>query len=458
MVFSSLLFIFQFMPLFFLLYYIIPERFRNIFLLCSSLFFYGWGEPRFILLIVCSILINYAIGRGMECYNHREKIRVGLLIVAIFYNFGMLVFFKYTNFILENVNRMTGDTIHFFDITLPLGISFYTFQIMSYTVDVYWRKTKAEKSIVNLGAYLCMFPQLIAGPIVVYSQVSNELKKRVCTLEKCEDGLKTFVLGLGSKVLIANNIGALWNDMEVIGFSNLSMPLAWLGIIAYTLQIYFDFNGYSLMAIGLGKMMGFQFPKNFNHPYIARSITDFWRRWHITLSSWFREYLYIPLGGNRKGRIRMYVNLFVVWSITGLWHGAGWNFILWGIYFFVFLAIEKCFLLQWLNKSKVISRVYTLIVIAISWLIFAVTNVKDIMTYLQKMFSFDFSSNQWIYYLKSYGVIIVIGILLSTPLLEKWYQKRKDSVLSILLLMGIFLLSIAYLVDAAYNPFLYFRF
>lgn len=457
MLFSSLLFIFQFIPIFFIIYYLIPERFRNLLLFLASLFFYAWGEPKFVVLILISILINYIAGRLIERNDSNEKIRMLILILSIIYNVGTLIFFKYINFIIENVNHIIQGQITPLNIVLPLGISFYTFQIMSYTIDVYKRVTKAEKSYINLGAYLCMFPQLIAGPIVVYTQVAEGLKKRSYTLKNIEEGLKIFVLGLGSKVLIANNVGGLWNDLEQIGYANMSTPLAWLGILSFALQIYFDFNGYSLMAIGLGKMLGFEFPQNFNYPYISRSVTEFWRRWHITLSGWFREYLYIPLGGNRKGKARTYFNLFVVWSVTGLWHGASWNFVFWGIYFFLLLSIEKLFLKKWLDKSQVFSRIYTILAILISWMIFAITRLEDMKIYLSKLFIFS-GKEDWIYYLRNYGIILVIGILFSTPFLKKWYEKQKNKAIGILLLTGIFLLSLAYLVDAAYNPFLYFRF
>lgn len=457
MVFSSLLFLFQFMPVFFILYYLIPQRFRNILLFIGSLFFYGWGEPRFILLILLSILINYSIGKYISIYEKGNKRKKFLLAISLIYNIGTLVFFKYTNFFIENINGIFPFGLSKLNIPLPLGISFYTFQIMSYTIDVYRNKIKAEKSILSLGTYLCMFPQLIAGPIVVYTEVCKELENRTIKLRNLEDGLKIFVLGLGSKVLIANNIGALWNDLGNIGYYNLSMPLSWMGTISFTLQIYFDFNGYSLMAIGLGQMLGFHFPKNFDFPYISKSITEFWRRWHITLSSWFREYLYIPLGGNRKGNLRTYLNLFLVWSITGLWHGANWNFVFWGFYFFFFLTLEKIFLKRYLEKSPIFSRFYTIIVILISWMIFAITDIKDIFIYFQRLISFSYS-NDWIYYLRNYGIILFIGIILSTPVLKKWYEEKKEKPVGIILLTSIFILSIAYLVDASYNPFLYFRF
>ncbi|WP_330392321.1 MBOAT family O-acyltransferase [Anaerocolumna aminovalerica] len=423
----------------------------------ASVFFYAWGEPRFVILILISILINYIAGIFIERYDRNEKIRVTILVLSIIYNIGTLMFFKYFNFIIENINYIFKGDISFIDIPLPLGISFYTFQIMSYTIDVYRRDTKAERSYINLGAYLCMFPQLIAGPIVVYTQVSKELRKRSYYLKDIEKGLRIFILGLGSKVLIANNVGGLWDDMAQIGYANISMPLAWLGLLSFSLQIYFDFNGYSLMAIGLGKMLGFDFPQNFNFPYISKSVTEYWRRWHITLSTWFKEYLYIPLGGNRKGKLRTYINLFIVWSVTGLWHGASWNFIFWGIYFFVLLSLEKLFLKKWLEKNVILSRIYTILAILLGWMIFAITELENIKIYFGRLFSFSISED-WIYYLRNYGMILVIGILFSTPFLKKWYDKQANKILCNILLLVIFLLSIAYLVDAAYNPFLYFRF
>lgn len=456
MLFSSLLFIFQFMPIFFLIYYIIPVRFRNVFLFGASLFFYAWGEPYFLLLILLSILVNYVAGLLLE-KNSNIKQRKFILVLSLIYNLGMLGFFKYSNFFVENLNYILKNTLSWKEVLLPLGISFYTFQIMSYTIDVYRRKVEAESSFVNLGTYLCMFPQLIAGPIVVYTQVSKELKERTYSLEQIEEGLKVFVLGLGSKVLLANNIGNLWNDLGELGYSKISMPLAWLGAVSFALQIYFDFHGYSLMAIGLGKMMGFEFPKNFNYPYISKSMTEFWRRWHITLGSWFREYLYIPLGGNRKGKGRLILNLLLVWSATGFWHGASWNFLLWGIFFFVLLTIEKLWMKEWLNEHRVISRIYFLVGILVSWIIFAVTDLREIGTYIRKMFSFTIQSD-WIYYIRNYGLSLMISILFATPVVRTWYQKTKNLPVDLVIMTGIFLLSVAYLVDAAYNPFLYFRF
>ena len=457
MVFSSILFLFQFMPLFFLLYYLAPHRFRNVLLLIASLVFYGWGEPKYIVLILISILVNYITGCLLEHYEGQEGKRKLLLILSIVYNLGMLGFFKYFDFFTGSINQLLSVNLPLVNVGLPLGISFYTFQIMSYTIDVYTGKAKAEHSIIDLGAYLCMFPQLIAGPIVVYTGVSERLKERRTGIGEVEAGLKIFVIGLGSKVLLANNIGSLWEDMNRIGYAELSMPLAWMGIIAYALQIYFDFNGYSLMAVGLGKMLGFEFPQNFNYPYISKSITEFWRRWHITLSSWFRDYLYIPLGGNRRGPVRNFFNLFVVWFVTGLWHGAGWNFIMWGLYFFVFLSLERLFLKKYLDKGRVWPRIYFIIVILISWLLFAITNVDSIAVYLGRMFSFQ-GGTDWVYYFRNYGIILAIGTVLATPALKRWYEKQKDRPAGVIILLVIFVLAVAYLVDSTYNPFLYFRF
>jgi len=463
MVFSSLLFLFWFLPIFFGIYYLCPSRFRNGVLFLGSILFYAWGEPKYLILIVISIAANYLSGLLIHFFDNRAGIRKACLISILLFDIGLLVVFKYTDFVLENCNRILKTDFNATNIVLPLGISFYTFQIMSYVIDLYRRKIQVEKSILRLGVYLVMFPQLIAGPIVVYSKVAQQLEGRKCSLKDFEDGLKIFILGLGSKVLIANNIGVLWDDFAVIGYENLSMPLAWLGILAFSLQIYFDFNGYSLMAIGLGKMLGFSIPQNFDFPYIAKSVTEFWRRWHMTLSSWFKEYLYIPLGGNQNGKLKTYVNLFIVWSITGLWHGASWNFILWGIFFFVLLAIERAGFGTWLESHTIFARAYTLLSIGCSWMIFALTDFAELRTYASKLFSFQvrmegINGNVIYYYLGNYGFVLVLGIILSTPILKNWYDKNKSKVAGICLLTFIMLASIAYLVDASYNPFLYFRF
>lgn len=456
MIFSSLLFLFWFIPIFFIIYYICPEKARNVVLFLGSIIFYGWGEPKFLILIFISIAFNYLAGRLIEKYES-DTARKIVLIAAMAFDFGELFFFKYINFFISNINGIFGTSLNKVEVILPLGISFYTFQIASYVIDVYRGKINAEHSVLVLGTYLSMFPQLIAGPIVVYSDVSAALKKRTVDLRGISEGISTFILGLGSKVLIANNVGALFTEAGKIGYGNLSMPLAWLSMLAYSLQIYFDFNGYSLMAIGLGKMLGFDFPENFNHPYMADSITDFWRRWHITLSSWFREYVYIPLGGNRKGEFRTYVNLFVVWTLTGFWHGADWNFVLWGLFFFVILSIEKKFLRNFLNEHKVFAHIYTKLLILLSWMIFAITNLKELGIFFKALFNFNFSQDV-VFYLRNYGVVLTLGILLSTPLFAGVYGRHKNRPLGIVFSVLVLVLSIAYLADASYNPFLYFRF
>lgn len=458
MVFSSILFIFRFLPIAMGIYFLTPKKLKNLSLLILSLIFYSWGEPRYFLLMIASIFVDYFISINIEKNNKNKKIKILLLAISIIFNVGILFFFKYINFFIENINSIFNMSLNNVKITLPLGISFYTFQTMSYTIDVFLGKVKAEKNIINFGAFVCLFPQLIAGPIVKYIDISKELKNRDINLDEIQEGIRLFILGLGSKVLIANNIGSLWNEVETMGFNNISTILAWMGIIAFSLQIYFDFNGYSLMAIGLGKILGFNFPNNFNYPYESRSITEFWRSWHITLGQWFKQYVYIPLGGNRLGRARTYFNLFIVWFLTGLWHGASYNFILWGLYFFILICIEKNGLLNLLNKHKLISHIYTIFFILVGWLLFAVIDLNQIINFFKKMFIFN-AGNEWIYYLRNYIITYTIAIIFSTSFLKKIYNKFvKSNIVDTIILITIFLLSIAYLVDSSYNPFLYFRF
>lgn len=458
MVFSSILFIFRFLPIAMGIYFLTPKKLKNLSLLILSLIFYSWGEPRYFLLMIASIFVDYFISINIEKNNKNKKIKILLLAISIIFNVGILFFFKYINFFIENINSIFNMSLNNVKITLPLGISFYTFQTMSYTIDVFLGKVKAEKNIINFGAFVCLFPQLIAGPIVKYIDISKELKNRDINLDEIQEGIRLFILGLGSKILIANNIGSLWNEVETMGFNNISTILAWMGIIAFSLQIYFDFNGYSLMAIGLGKILGFNFPNNFNYPYESRSITEFWRRWHITLGQWFKQYVYIPLGGNRLGRARTYFNLFIVWFLTGLWHGASYNFILWGLYFFILICIEKNGLLNLLNKHKLISHIYTIFFILVGWVLFAVIDLNKIINFLKKMFIFN-AGNEWIYYLRNYIITYTIAIIFSTSFLKKIYNKFvKSNIVDTIILITIFLLSIAYLVDSSYNPFLYFRF
>ena len=408
--------------------------------------------------MISSIIVDYFVSRGIEKYREKKSIKIGLLCISICFNLGMLFFFKYFNFFIDNINSILGLTLNHVKITLPLGISFYTFQTMSYTIDVFLGKVKAEKNIINFGAFVCLFPQLIAGPIVKYTDINLALKNRKVDIYQIQEGIKLFILGLGSKVIIANNIGALWSEVEAKGFSEIGTIMAWISILAFAFQIYFDFNGYSLMAIGLGKILGFDFPRNFNYPYISRSITEFWRRWHITLGSWFKEYVYIPLGGNRVGRLRLYINLFIVWFLTGFWHGASYNFILWGIYFFILISIEKAGLLRFLEKNKIISHIYSIFFIIIGWAIFAVVDLEQLKILLQRMFTINID-NEWIYYIRNYGITFIIATLFSTPIIKNIYNKFvKSDILNTIILITIFLLCIAYLVDATYNPFLYFRF
>ena len=458
MVFSSILFIFRFLPVAMIIYFLTPNKFKNLTLLIVSLIFYSWGEPKYLWVMLASIVVDYLVSRGIEKNRNNKNVCIILLSISIVFNLGMLFFFKYFNFFIENINNILGLSLKYVKITLPLGISFYTFQTMSYTIDVFLGKVKAEKNIINFGAFVCLFPQLIAGPIVKYTDINLELKHRKIDLRQIQDGIELFILGLGSKVLIANNIGAFWSEIEGKGFVGVGTVMAWIAVLAFALQIYFDFSGYSLMAIGLGKILGFNFPRNFNYPYISKSITEFWRRWHITLGTWFKEYVYIPLGGNRVGRVRLYINLFIVWFLTGFWHGASYNFILWGLYFFILISIEKAILLKFLEKHKIISHIYSIFFILLGWAIFSVVDLGQLKTLLKEMFSISRNS-QCIYYLRNYGITFMIAIVFSTPVVKNIYNKVvKNDILNTFILMTIFLLCIAYLVDATYNPFLYFRF
>ena len=441
-----------------LLYFLTPKKYKNFILLILSLIFYSWGEMKYILIMFASTIVDYGVSLGIEKCREKRKVVLTLLCLSIGFNLGMLFFFKYFNFFIDIINGVFNLTFSHVNVALPLGISFYTFQTMSYTIDVYRGKVKPERNIINFGAFVCLFPQLIAGPIVKYSDISKELRERTINKNQVEEGIELFIAGLGRKVLIANNVGMLWTEVETLGFSKVSTTLAWLGIIAFGFQIYFDFSGYSSMAIGLGKILGFNFPQNFNHPYIARSISEFWRRWHMTLGSWFREYVYIPMGGNRVSRIRLFFNLFVVWFLTGFWHGASFNFIMWGILFFLLISIEKVGLMKILNKYRVFSHLYVIFFLIIGWALFAVTDLMDLRELITTMFNFN-SGTDWIYYLRNYGVTLVIAVLFSTPLIENLYKSIvKNRLINTMVIILIFIVSVAYLVDATYNPFLYFRF
>ena len=450
MVFSSFEFLFRFLPAFLIIYFITPKKFRNAVLFLGSIAFYTYGEAQYVLLLLASVTVNYVIARSMykTPEDGRGRRQAVLLVLALCYDFGMLFFFKYSGLTTK----------------LPLGISFYTFQIAAYVIDVYRGIVPAEKSYVNLGTYLTMFPQLIAGPIVNYTEVSSCLKRRTVTARDFESGVRILVIGLGSKVIIADRVGMLWNNVQTIGFNSISKPLAWLGAVAYSMELYFDFAGYSMMAIGLGKMLGFQIPVNFRFPYISKSVTEFWRRWHITLGRWFRDYVYIPLGGSRKGRLRTMFNLFAVWILTALWHGAGYNFLIWGGMLLGALFLEKLFLLPFLQKSKVIGHVYLLLFVPVTWMAFTITDVHQLGIYLTRMFPFVnahtgmVNSMDYIKYLKDYDSLLAMGVLFATPVPAVIYGRIKRGMFGTLAIAVIFALSMYYLAVSANNPFLYFNF
>ena len=471
MVFSTVLFLFRFLPITLLLYYAVPYKFKNTVLFVCSLVFYSWGEVKFFPIMVVLILINYVSGLLMERFEGHTGLRRVVLVFSIVGSLSMLVFFKYTNFLINSLNALAG--LNIAPVAglevLPLGISFYTFQTMSYSIDVYRQDVKTEHNIIDFGAYVVMFPQLIAGPIVKYRDVSNQLhvyEGRI-TLDRIEQGVSLFVFGLAKKVLLADAIGQLWTDIigvkgsatAAIGLANASTPLVWLGVIAYSLQLYFDFSGYSMMGIGMGKMLGFDFPDNFNLPYISRSITEFWRRWHMTLSGWFREYVYIPLGGNRKGKARQIFNLFIVWLLTGIWHGANWNFICWGLYYFVLLMIEKLFLLPYLEKGKIWPHVYTLFLVVVGWAMFVGNEYGvEFGLLFQKLFVWS-SGVSPLYYLRNYLVVLILSVLCCTEIPKKlWDEMQQVTWTRVLTVATLFVLSIAYVIGSDSHPFLYFNF
>ena len=466
LVFSSLTFLFFFLPFVLLVYYISPRKGRNLVLLFCSLFFYAWGEPIYVGLMILSAMSDYFHGLFIYKYRESKFIKARLfLFSSIMINIFILSFFKYSDFLIEIGNQIFHTNMATLELPLPIGISFYTFQTMSYSIDVYRGKVLPQKNPIALATYVSLFPQLIAGPIVRYEVITSDLIHRTTSSAQFADGIRLFIIGLGKKVLLANNIGLLWLYTQNENISELTVFMAWLGIIAFSLQIYFDFSGYSDMAIGLGKMFGFHFPKNFQYPYLSKSITEFWRRWHITLGTWFRDYVYIPLGGSRKGKLRLYVNLFIVWSLTGLWHGASWNFVLWGLYFGLLIAIEKAGFLTILQKiHPIYQHLYALFFIVCGWVLFAFDDYKEGMYYLKVMFGLtdqQLLDSSFLYQFYTNSLLLVVAIIASTPF-ATWFSKRVDKRLSYVLLplfyLMLFLLSTAYLVDASYNPFLYFRF
>ncbi len=467
MVFSSLIFLTIFLPLTLLLYYILPEKARNFWLLVVSLVFYSWGEPVYILLMVFSILLNYLCGLWID-HSEKNKTKKLILALAVVINIGLLFVFKYADFTIGTYNVIFGKQVKLLQFTLPIGISFYTFQAMSYVIDVYRGVVKGNKNLINFATYITMFPQLIAGPIVRYKTVEKELRERKVTFEDFYQGIIRFTIGLGKKVLIANNVALVVKDVSETPPELLSVSMAWLAVIAFTIQIYFDFSGYSDMAIGMGRMLGFHFLENFDYPYESKSITEFWRRWHISLSTWFKEYVYYPLGGNRKGTKRQLINLFIVWLLTGLWHGASWNFVLWGVYYAVILILEKLFLGKVLKKAPmIVSRLYTIGAFVIGWAIF----MLDDLTYpgaFVKALCFhaeqDLADKHTAYLLISFGVLMVLAIIGTTSVLKKvvTYLFKKRALLrtfcELVFTTAVLMLSIAYIVSDTYNPFLYFRF
>lgn len=473
MVFSSLTFLFFFLPLALLLYYISPKKVQNLTLLIISLIFYAWGEPIYVALIIFSAGADYIFGLLIGTYRQQKKWKARLALYgSLFINIGVLSFFKYADFLVENINDLLNMNLQSLDLPLPIGISFYTFQTMSYIIDVYRGEIQAQKNPITLMMYISLFPQLIAGPIVRYKAIEQSLDRRQWNGTQFMAGVNVFIIGLGKKVLLANNIGQLWDSIQQQNMTDMAILTAWLGIIAFALQLYFDFSGYSDMAIGLGKMLGFNFPANFRYPYISKSVAEFWRRWHISLGSWFRDYVYIPLGGSRVGRFKLYRNLLIVWGLTGLWHGASWNFVFWGLYFGLFIALERTGWQYLLEKlPHILQHLYLIVVILISWVFFVFEDIHDIFSYFGIMFgvtSNTLMNSRLIYDVYSNVLLIGMAIVLSTPILQtikNRMRRIKSRPLHYIYdgLTGIFyifilILSTAYLVDESFNPFLYFRF
>ena len=465
MVFSSLTFLFAYLPVILIVYFLVPVKWRNLWLLIVSLFFYGWGEPIYILVMIFSIVINWLFGNAIGKYRDIDKNKAGRILTwCMVFNLSLLGFFKYYDFLIHNLNLLGLTGIKTLGLSLPIGISFYTFQTMSYPIDLYRRETDPQKSLVSFGAYVTMFPQLIAGPIVRYTDIAAQLNHRHIHSKKFYLGVRRFICGLAKKVLLANSVGQVYESIAALTQSNQSVLTAWLGIICFAFQIYFDFSGYSDMAIGLGKMLGFDFLENFNYPYISKSITDFWRRWHMSLSYWFRDYVYIPLGGNRHGLKRQILNIMIVWLLTGFWHGASWNFVLWGVFYGIVLIFEKLFLLKHLDQAPaLVGHLYTGLVVLLAWVLFAFTDLGSGIRYLSYMFGSNvtFVNGMTVYYLRDNLFLLILCTLGSTPYPKKWFETLEHTKLNILIPLGalaLMLICTAFTVDASYNPFLYFRF
>lgn len=473
MVFSSLLFLFRFLPAVLIAYYIAPRSLSNLILFLFSLLFYAWGEPIYIFLMLISIIVSCTSGIFIDRFRKMEKMGAakGVLIVSSVISLSLLGFFKYADFVIEIVNHSSGAGIAMLHIALPIGISFYTFQTLSYMIDVYRGEAHVQKNLISFGTYVTMFPQLIAGPIVQYKTIDQQLRSRQETMEQFAQGVHRFLIGLGKKVLLADNVGVLWNTIQALHYDKIPLLTAWMGIAAFTFQIYFDFSAYSDMAIGLGHMFGFRFLENFNDPYISKSITEFWHRWHISLSTWFREYVYIPLGGNRVHRWRHICNILIVWLLTGIWHGASWNFVIWGIYYGMLLLIEKFILGKYLKKLPMaLQHIYCMFFVMLGWSLFAFDELGHGIEFLKTLFGIygqGFLNRETIYLFSNNICLLIFCVLGSTKLpkhIGKWFLTRfvQYDVLQIIVqnvfYISIFLLSVAWLVDATFHPFLYFRF
>ncbi len=479
MVFSSLTFMFAFLPLTFILYYLVPLKAKNVIIMISGILFYAWGEPLYVFAMLLSTAIDYFAGLIINKYDDKPKIRTICLLVSLVMNLGLLGTFKYLGFIIESLNAWFGLSIANPNLPLPIGISFFTFQSMSYTIDLYRRNIKVQKNPISFIGFVSLFPQLVAGPIVRYEDIQNEIDNRTITEKMVGEGIGRFILGLGKKVLIANNIGLLWTsvkEMAAFDYSELSVVTAWLGILAFTFQIFFDFSGYSDMAIGLGRMMGFNFPENFDYPYMSHSVSEFWRRWHMTLGAWFKSYIYIPLGGNRKGLARTIFNLMVVWTVTGIWHGASWNFMLWGAYFGVLIVMERLFMGKLLQKlPSFVSWLYTFILVVFGWVMFEAVNpatvdigemFSQVFTYIGVMFGASgvFVDDFAISSVMNYGIMFAICILGSSDVVKMLIKFIKEKAPKWVMYgaplaqLCIMLAAIAYIATSNYNPFLYFNF
>ena len=466
MLFSSIPFLFYFLPAVLIVYFAVPGRFKNFILLLASLFFYAWGEPKYVILMLVSITQGYAFGLLIEKYRGRKAAKL-FLSLSVLVSLGLLAYFKYADFFLASVNAVTGLSLPLLKLSLPIGISFYTFQVLSYVIDVYRGETAAQRNFIDLAAYVSLFPQLIAGPIVRYSDVAAQLQDRTHSVSAAAEGVRRFTVGFAKKVLLANQFGALASAYKQT--QDASVLFVWLYALAFLLQVYFDFSGYSDMAIGLGRILGFRFPENFNYPYISGSITEFWRRWHISLGSWFRDYLYIPLGGSRRGKARQLLNILIVWLATGLWHGAAWTFVLWGLWFAVLLLLEKSVLLPVLEKHRALGHVYTLFFVTLGFVLFDADSAAQAVSRIGAMFGaggLPLLSTQAVYLLRSYGPLLALGILCATPLPKKLLTRLREAkgaapalnALEPLCVLAVLALGTAFLVDGSFNPFLYFRF